>query len=98
MKMLTKEKEIKVIIKEFNKCKTFEEQIRHLSNHSNILELYLDNDGEFIDFVEKELYELYSEIGNKNNQFNSMKIQDYIGNTEGAFKLLEILGVNVHYV
>ena len=95
--MLTKENQIKSIIKGFNECKTFEEQIKYLGLNHHILELHLDNDGEYISFVDEELCELEDEMYDC-NPFNNLHSINYIGNTDGAFKLLEILGVNVRYV
>ena len=90
--------QIKYLIKGFNKQQTFETQIEYLSLNSQLLELYLDNDGQYINFVDEELNELSDEIYGYNNQFNNMKLNDYIGSSDGAFKLLKILGVNVQYV
>jgi hypothetical protein len=97
MKM-SKEEQIKHLIKSFNNQSTFEKQIEYLKVNNNFLELHLDNDGEYICFADQELNELSDEMYDYRNQFNNLHSINYIGNSDGAFKLLEILGVNVHYV
>ena len=93
-----KEEKVKYLINGFNNQPTFEKQIEYLKVYNKFLELHLDNDGEYVCFVNEELNTLAGEMYDYVNQFNNLHLMGHIGNSVGVFRLLEVLGVNAHYV
>ena len=81
---------IKSIVNGFNNLDTFEDQIKFLSLNNKELCLCLDEDFEYIDFIDKQ----HSNLSRSNCLwFIDLRISEHIGNKKGALALLDMLGV-----
>lgn len=95
-------KQVLKLVDEFNQCKTLKEQVQFLQG-KRIFILYLDNDCQFISIDIKLIQDLsedeeddFSEM--IYDKLNVIKLSRYFGNSDGVFKLFEILDIRAEGV
>ena len=90
------EKKAKEIVEAFNKLTTFKDQMDFLKEHNKDIVICLDNDGEYIRFIDESKLEDF--IEDDGVDFNDIVGIDYFGGSEGVFELFEYVGITAEGV
>lgn len=91
-------KDYEAIAKEFNALETDKERLQFLKDNSEIMQVRLDNDVTFVDFVLSDTAE-YSE--EEEDAILSMELawfDYYHGGSEGVFELFDFIGIKAESV
>ena len=85
--------EARAIVRAFNKLTGFEEQMDFLKDHNKVIQLNLDNDYQYVGFIDPALDEDLLKNFDREILFNDIVGVDYFGCTHGVMALFKFIGI-----
>lgn len=85
--------ELKKLVNQINKLKKDEDRIKFVMEYKDVFMFLLDNDDTQIAIIDDHDNPNYDEDGDYTSGLEVNGLDDYLGDSDGVFNLLDVLGI-----